>query len=253
MCCRCISSISRACPLSRQRTKASDRDPREEAKQVLHKTQRTCIAGSQPPPPKLAVARASVINQPSVDTQSRTGAQAVQQLTIEKVSLSSSGRHFVISSSFPALLARSSLPVNFSILPLRKSRGTSYLRADVRRGRCVTPMHRQRVTRSRRRVGATRAFEFSDENGSCGEASTARGIRTPARAPRRCRSWIRGCEKSGSSNRAYSSSLIVARAATGLSYLYGDLARVWASSSPPVVGFQALEIGGATEASVVRH
>ena len=165
---------------------------------------------------------ASVINQPSVDTQSRTGAQAVQQLTIEKVSLSSSGRHFVISSSFPALLARSSLPVNFSILPLRKSRGTSFLRADVRRGRCVTPMHRQRVTRSRRRVGATRAFEFSDENGSCGEASTARGIRTPARAPRRCRSWIRGCEKSGSSNRAYSSSLIVARAATGLSYTYGD-------------------------------
>ena len=76
--------------------------------------------------------------------------------------------------------------------------------------------HEPRVTRSRRRVGATRAFEFSDENGSCGDASTARGIRTPARAPRRCRTWIRGCGKFDWNNRAYSSSLIVALAATAL-------------------------------------
>ena len=211
VCCRCISSMSRACPLSRKRTKAIDRDPARKQKQVLRAFSQPanlhCCLTTTPVGPWRG---ASVFNQHCVDTQSRLRARKrLQQLTLAV--------YFVMSSSLPADLARSSFIVNFSILPLRKSRGTSFLRADVRRGRCVTPMHRQRVTRSRRRVGATRAFEFSDENGSCGEASTARGIRTPARAPRRCRSWIRGCEKSGSSNRAYSSSLIVALAATVIS------------------------------------
>ena len=62
------------------------RDPREEAKQVFRNLQLQCLSHNHP---SWLWRGAFVINQPSVDTIAITGAQAVQQLTIEKVSLGS--------------------------------------------------------------------------------------------------------------------------------------------------------------------
>ena len=160
VCCRCISRISRACPLSRQRTKAIDRDrraiasglPRTKSKQVFAMHHQAGYVANQP---QLVPWRAaSVFNQPSAGTQlqlrtrvRRARRAACEQLTILK---------------FP-------LPLEASCL---RARGGPLAGAFQEVAGDFLPV------RARREL--TRACEQ--------RRSTARGIRTPARAPRRCRS-----------------------------------------------------------------